>query len=79
MLHDMHTQYTPVECVRRTSIFSEDEYVNTYYSIASLYTIQWNVLFAGILIFVEFIRSPHPLYNREHKKKNQFFANKIRW
>ena len=49
MLHDIHTQHTPVKCAGRTSICSEDEYVNTCYSIASLYTVQWNV---GILIFL---------------------------
>ena len=46
MLHDIHTQNTPVKCARRNSVYSEDEYVNTYYySIASLYTIQRNIFF----------------------------------
>ena len=76
MLHDMHTQNTPVKCAGRTSIFSENECVNTYYSITSLYTVQWNALFARILIFfVEFIRLLHPLCNCERKN---FFTNEMK-
>ena len=80
MLHDMHTQNTPVKCAGRTSIYSEDECVNTYYNITSLYTVQWNVCsFCWNIYFVKFIRSPHPLCNCEYKKNNLIFGNKIRW